>query len=324
MPSFIRTAAYILAGLCILLVASGVTALVMLKGKGIVGPEQFRNLILSTEEKAWLTEMSHRADEPAAKIHAAEAEPGFATEEQVVERIARRVNADRANEVLEQMRRDRAAVGERQAWIDRQNAEMALARADLERLKNRLDEREDELKKRSKSMEDERLKWALAQADAVKRTEALSGIELDRYREQARIYEQMKDAAWQSLRRFEPREIARYLKLMDGKKAAKMLTLAGQDKELPDISIAIQKAMLTIDLEDKSADLIGHLATLYGFMKGDQVVVYLKDSSPAEIVRILSAMAGAQKKQAEILDALRKADPERALDVERLMPKNPA
>jgi hypothetical protein len=324
MPSFIRTAAYLLAGLCILLLSSGVTALVLLKGKGIVGPDQFRNLILTREEKAWLAEMANRSDEPAAKTHAPATEPGFASEEQVVERIALRVNADRANEVLEQMRRDRAALSERQAWIDRQNAEMALARADLERLKTRLDEREMELKTRSKGMEDERLQWALAQADAVKRTEALSGIERDRYREQARIYEQMKDAAWQSLRRFEPREIARYLKLMDGKKAAKMLTLAGQDKELPDITIQIQKAMLTIDLEEKSADLVGHLATLYGFMKGDQVVGYLKDSSPAEIVRILTAMAGAQKKQAEILDALRKVDPERAVEVERLMPKNPA
>lgn len=324
MESFVRTAAYLLAGLCLLLIAAGVTALVVLKGKGIIGPQQFRDLVLTKEERAWITEMANRPEEPAERKRPEVALPGAATEQEVVERIARRVNADRANEVLEEMRRDRAGLEERQAWIDRQNAELALARTDLQRLKRQVEERDEELRRKSKSMEEERTKWALSQADSVKRTEALSALERERYREQARIYEQMKDAAWQSLRRFEPKEIARYLKLMDGKKAAKMLVLAEQDKELPGLATSIQKAMLNIDLDEKTDDLVAHLAGLYSYMKGEQVVAYLKDTSPAEIVRILAAMPGAQKKQAEILEALRKADPARSAEVERLMPKTPA
>jgi hypothetical protein len=324
MESFVRTAAYLLAGLCLLLIAAGVTALVMLKGKGIVGPEQFRDLVLTKEERAWLAEMASRPDEPAERQRPEAPVPGIVSEDEVVERIARRVNVDRANEILEEMRRDRAGLDERQAWIERQNAELALARADLQRLKRQVEERDEQLREQSRTLEAERTKWALSQADAVKRTEALSALERDRYREQARIYEQMKDAAWQSLRRFEPKEIARYLKLMDGKKAAKMLTLAEQDKELPGLATSIQKAMLTIDLDEKTDDLVAHLAGLYSYMKGEQVVAYLKDSSPAEIVRILGAMTGVQKKQAEILEALRKADPERSAEVERLMPKTPA
>lgn len=325
MDGFLRTAAFLLAGLFLLLVAAGVTALVMLKGKGVVGPEQFRDLVLSKEERTWLAAMKDRPEEPAEKKAPA---PTVIVERmpegEILERIAQRVNADRATEVLEQMRRQKASLDERQAQLDRQVVELGIARADLQRLRRQIEERDQELRAQRKSFEDERMRWALAQADAVKRTEALAGIERERYREQVRIYEQMKDGAWQSLRRFEPREIARYLKLMDPKKAARMLTLAEQDREQPGLATAIQKAMLTIDLEAPSTDLVAHLATLYSFMKGDQVAGYLAGSTPQQVVQILRAMDGQAKKQAEIIEALRRADAERAAEIERQLSKTGA
>lgn len=324
MDGFLRTAAYLLAALFLLLVAAGITALFLLKGKGVVGPDQFRDLVLSKEERAWLATMNDRPQEPAEKKAPA---PTVVVERmpesEILERIAQRVNADRATEVLEQMRRQKAALDERQAQIDRQAAEMAIARADLQRLRRQIEERDQELRAQRKSFEDERMRWALAQADAVKRTEALAGIERERYREQVRIYEQMKDGAWQSLRRFEPREVARYLKLMDPKKAARMLTLAEQDREQPGLAAAIQKAMLTIDLDEPSADLVAHLATLYSFMKGEQVAAYLSSSSPQQAVQILRAI-GQPKKQAETIEAMRRTDGERAAEIERLLSKTGA
>lgn len=321
MDSFLRTAAFILAGLFLLTVAAGITVLVSLKGKGVIGPEQFRELVLSKEERAWLVKMGEQAEEPAEKKAPATVVIERVPEDEILERIAQRVNADRATEVLEQMRRQKAALDERQALIDRQSAELGLARADLQRLRRQLEEREQELRDQRRGIEEERTRWALAQADAVKRTEALAGIERARYQEQTRIYEQMKDGAWQSLRKFEAREIARYLKLMDAKKAARMLTLAEADKELPGLATAIQKSMLTIDLDQKSDDLVAHLATLYSFMKGEQVAAYLRESSDQQVLQILQAMSGQPKKQAEILEALRKADPDRAGGIERQMTK---
>ncbi len=67
MDGFLRTAAFILAGLFLLTVAAGITVLVSLKGKGVIGPEQFRELVLTKEERAWLVKMGEQAEEPAEK-----------------------------------------------------------------------------------------------------------------------------------------------------------------------------------------------------------------------------------------------------------------
>jgi precorrin-6B methylase 1 len=54
-------------------------------------------------------------------------------------------------------------------------------------------------------------------------------------------------------------------------------------------------------------------------MKGDQVVQYLKGSSPEEVAEVLLALGTNVKKRAEILTALRTADAERATEIERLL-----
>ena len=322
MDGFLRTATNICALLFLLTLATGLSFLFLLKSKGVIGPQQFRDMVLTEEERAWLEGMRTRPPEPAHRpVEVVPNVPGGASEREIVERIAERVNSDRATELIEDLRRRTASLDERDAHLERTRTEQDLARAELARLRRQLDEQDLALKEEAKRLAEERTRWAMAQADAVTRTEALRDAELERYRAQVRIYEQMKDAAWQSLRKFEVREIARYLKLMEPKKAARMLTLAEQDKDLNGIATQIQKAMLSIDLEAPSQDLVAHLATLYSFMKGDQVASYLSDSSPERIVSILTAMSQQPKKQAEIITSLRIADADRAAQVERLMTK---
>jgi hypothetical protein len=323
MQGFLRTAAYILAGLCILLVAAGISTLVALRGRGDLSPENLRKLVLSPEEQGWLKKMNDRPAEPAEKPESAPPTPGAVTEDELLTRIAERANADRATQVIEELRRRRLALDERQAWLDQQNAEMALAKGDLERLRRQLDTSRQELEDERRRLDEDRAQWAAAQVRNTAAIQSLGEAEQVRYQQQAKLYEQMKDAAWQSLKRFEPKEIAKYLALMEQKKAAKLLTLADQDKTLPDgFTTAIQRELLAIDLKQTSADQIQRLASLYSFMKGPDVAGYLKGSAPEECADILLAMGDTQvKKRAEILEAIRATDADKAIDIQRQLLK---
>ena len=110
---------------------------------------------------------------------------------------------------------------------------------------------------------------------------------------------------------------------MEQKKAAKLLTIAELDKTVPEgFTTSIHRELLKLSLERKSSDQIQRLATLYAFMKGPEVVGYLKDSSPEEVADILIAMGeSATKKRAEVLEALRAVDADKAIDVQRQLLK---
>ena len=322
MDGFVKTAAFILAGLFILCVAMGLSLIVVLKDAGTINPEKIRDFVLTEEERSWLSQMRSKPAEPAAEVHHAAPAEGGATEEEILSRIAEKANASRATKVIEDLRLQKLALDERQAWLDQQNAELALARNDLQRLRRQLESKEQEIKDTAKKLEEERATWASAQAQNAKGIEAMGDAEKTRYQAQAKLYEQMKDAAWQSLKRFEPKEIARYLVLMETKKAAKMLSLAEADKTLPDDFVTnIHKELLRIDPNGASADQTTRLATLYAFMKGDEVVKYLRASSVEETVDILNAMKGNDKKRVEILESLRKADADKALEVQKALTK---
>ena len=327
MQGFLRTAAYILAGLCILLVAAGISTLVALRGRGDLSPENLRKLVLTPEEQGWLKKMNDRPAEPAEKPAHHPPTPGAVTEDELLTRIAERANADRATQVIEELRRRRLALDERQAWLDQQNAEMALAKGDMERLRRQLDTSRLELEDERRRLDEDRAQWAAAQVRNTSAVQSLGEAEQVRYQQQAKLYEQMKDAAWQSLKRFEPKEIAKYLALMEQKKAAKMLTLADQDKTLPEgFTTQIQRELLAIDLKRTSADQIQRLASLYSFMKGPEVAGYLKNSAPEDCADILLAMGDTQvKKRAEILEAIRATDADKAIDIQRqLLKRSPA
>ena len=327
MSGFIRTAAFILAGLCILLLTAGVATLIGLRSSGDLSPEKLRKFVLNEEEQAWLKKMVSMPAEPAEHKTEREPPPGGVTEDELLTRIAERANADRATQVIEDLRRRRLALDERQAWIDQQNAELGLAKGDLERLRRQLDASRKDLEDERQRLDDDRAQWASAQVQNTAAVHQLGEAEQVRYQQQAKLYEQMKDAAWQSLKRFEPREIAKYLALMEQKKAAKLLSIAELDKTTPEgFTTTIHRELLKLSLNRKSTDQIQRLATLYTFMKGPEVVGYLKDSSPEEIADILIAMGeGATKKRAEVLEALRATDADKALDAQRqLLKRMPA
>jgi flagellar motility protein MotE (MotC chaperone) len=177
------------------------------------------------------------------------------------------------------------------------------------------------LAERAKAQADEQARWAEAQASEAQRMQVMAEVEKARYRDQAKLFEQMKDNAWQSLRRFTPREIARYLALMDPKKASRLLVLAQQDQEYPTVAVAIHQEMLRIDLEAASGNQIQRLATLYSFMPADRILPYLDNASPQEVADLLVAMEATTppKKRAELMEALRKQDSRRELDVRTLI-----
>ncbi len=329
MNGFIRTLIYGLAAIAVVLLAGGVTMLAVMRGNGTISPEKVRSLVLSPEELAWLEAMKQRKDEPAeSRGHGSAGGHGDAgvdrpaDEEALLTHIAELANASRATQFVAELKRTRQSLDENRILLDRQASEVQQARAELIRLQARLLEREQALAEREKALSAEQARWAGIQADAQAKVNVLGEAERARLRDQAKLFEQMKDNAWLTLRRMEPREIAGYLAVMDGKKAARLLVIAAQDAESPGIALAIHRELMRVDLKSKGSDTIQFMAQLYAFMPAEQVMGYLATATAQEIADVLTAMGqggGQLKKRAEILERLRTSDPKRELEVERIL-----
>ncbi len=318
MAGFVRTLTILLAGLCLLLISGGVTTLVLLRKAGAISPEKARDWVLTEEERTWLADLRNKPPEKPERQEAV-VPPGGASEEELLARIAERANADRATTIIEELRRQKLALDERQAWIDQQHAELSLVRADLDRLKRQLEAQEQTLKDERAKIDGDRATWAAAQVSNAQGVQLMGEAEQTRYKEQAKLYEQMKDAAWQSLKKFEPKEVARYLALMDQKKAAKLLSLAEADKAVPeDFTLRIHRELLTLDLAGITAGQAGRLAQLYAFLKPAEAAGYLKSSAAEEVADILQAIPD-PKKRAGILEAIRSDNENQAIDVQRIL-----
>jgi hypothetical protein len=316
MNGFLRTLVAGLAALCLILVAAGVTVVVRMKSGGAFDPKALRDLVLSDEEKEWLAKMRERAPEPPPVQH----QPP-ANEQEMLGHISEMANAAYANQLIAKLKRQQEALDERQAWIDQQYADLQLAKSGGERLQRQLQAQDQQLRERLRQEQEEHARWAAVQVAEKTRLDVLGAVEKARYKDQARLFEAMKDAAWQSLRRFDPREIARYLAFMDDKKAARILVLAQQDPDLPGIAPAIHKEMLHQDLERSTGDQLARLAQLYAFMPTEQILPFLKEAPDQEVADTLKAMAvsGQVKKRAEILEGLRAADSKRELQIRHLL-----
>lgn len=316
MNGFFRTLAYGLAALCIVLLVGGLTALASLRANGKLSAQALRPLVLSSEELAWLETMRARPAE-AAEIPAASP----SNEQELLAHIAEMAGAAHANQLMTRLRRQQDSLDERQVHLDQQWADLQLAKAGLERLQRQVQEQERGLTDQAKVQADERARWAVAQANEAQRMQVMAEVEKARYRDQAKLFEQMKDNAWQSLRRFTPREIARYLALMDPKKASRLLVLAQQDQEYPTVAVAVHQEMLRIDLDGASGTQTQRLATLYSFMPAERIIPYLDHASPQEVADILVAMEvnTPPKKRAELMEALRKQDSRREQDIRQLI-----
>ncbi len=318
MNGFVRTISFGLAALCLLMLSCGVTALVVLKRGGALSPQVLRNLVLSPEEKSYLEAVRRRPPEPADDPAAAR---GGASEEQLLSELADMANASHVSQLVTKLRRQQQALDERQSYLDQQWADIQLARTGLERMQRQLQEQDQSAKELSRHQDEERARWAGAQAAEANRLQVVGEIEKARYKDQAKLFEAMKDAAWASLRRFEARDIARYLALMEPKKAAHLLVLAQADGEYPNLAVAINKEMLRLDIDNASGDQSERLAQLYSFMPAEQILPYIKDSSSEDIAAIMRAMAksGQVKRRAELMEALRKQDGKREMEVRRLV-----
>ncbi len=316
MNGFFRTLAYGLAALCVVLLVGGLTALSSLRANGKLSAQALRPLVLSAEEQAWLEIMRTRPPE-AAEIPAAPP----SNEQELLAHIAEMAGAAHANQLMTRLRRQQDSLDERQVHLDQQWADLQLAKAGLERLQRQVQDQERSLTDQAKVQADERARWAAAQANEAQRMQVMAEVEKARYRDQAKLFEQMKDNAWLSLRRFTPREIARYLALMDPKKASRLLVLAQQDLEYPTVAVAIHQEMLRIDLDAASGTQTQRLATLYSFMPAERIVPYLDNASPQEVADILVAMEANSppKKRAELMEALRKQDSRREQDIRQLI-----
>jgi hypothetical protein len=316
MNGFFRTLVYGLAAMGIVLLVGGLTALSSLRTNGKLSAKSLRPLVLSVEEQAWLENMHHRPAEPA-EVPVAPA----SNEQELLAHIAEMAGAAHANQLMTSLRRQQDSLDERQVHLDQQWADLQLAKAGLERLQRQVQDQERALADKAKIQVEERARWAAAQANEAQRMQVMAEVEKARYRDQAKLFEQMKDSAWQSLRRFTPREIARYLALMDPKKSSRLLVLAQQDQEYPTVAVAIHQEMLRIDLDGASGTQVQRLATLYSFMPAEQIVPYLDQSTPQEVADILVAMESVTpaKKRAELMEILRKKDSRREQDIRQLI-----
>jgi hypothetical protein len=318
MNGFMKTLIYGFAALGVLISTAMVTTLMQLRGNGTLTAQHLRPLILSEEEREWLKKMHLREEEPA---DVPQAPP--TNESEMLTHIAEMAGASHANQFLLKLRRQQQALDERQTFLDQQWADVQLAKAGLERLQRHVQELQRQSEENGKTQAEEQARWAQAQASEAQRMQVFAEVEKLRYAEQAKLFEQMKDNAWQSLRRFPPSEIARYLALMDNKKAARMLVLAQDDADYPNVAVEINQEMLRLDVNAASGDQIKRMATLYSFMPPAKVLPYLEKSSAEDIAGLMIAMASTAplNKQAALMEALRQKDSILEMKVRTLVEK---
>ncbi|HAT09141.1 MAG TPA: hypothetical protein DCS97_00755 [Planctomycetes bacterium] len=316
MNPFLRTLIYGLAGLCVVILAAGITALVMLKNAGVVTPERIRDYLLSPEERGYISAMKARTPEPAVRRET----PGL-DQEKLLADLAEIAGARHANALVEELRRRKDSLEERERWIEAREAEIRAARTDLARLARQLDAKRVEQDDAERKEKEERARYAQMQADEASRLAVATENEKARYGELAKLYELQKNDAWQTLRKLEPREVARILDVMDAKKAANLLKLAQQDAEYP-MAVALHRELMQLQPQAPTAEQVKRLAKLYSFMKPEQILPYLKGSEPQQVADLFAALAevgASDKDRAALLAALAKDDERRAKQVTDLL-----
>jgi hypothetical protein len=316
MNAFIRTLVYGLAALCVVMIAAGITALIGLKNAGVLTPVKIRDILLSPEERNYISQMKARPAE-APVVHET---PGL-DQEKLLADLPEIAGARHANALVEELRRRKDSLDERERWIEAREAEIRAARTDLARLARQLDAKRVEGSDAERLAKEERARYAQLQADELARTNTATEVENARYGELAKLYELQKNDAWQTLRKLEPREVARILDRMEQKKAANLLKLAQQDAEYP-MAVQLHRELMQLKPAQATESQVKRLAQLYSFMKPDQVLPYLEGSEPQQIADMLKAMAengSSDKDRAALLLALAKKDERRAKQVTDLL-----
>jgi flagellar motility protein MotE (MotC chaperone) len=315
MNPFVKTVVFGLAGLCVLLLVAGVTIATGLR-KSEKFPERLRDFMISPEERNYISQMKARPPEAPPVVET----PGL-NQEKLLTDLAEIANARYANALVEELRRRKDTLDERERWIESREAELRASRTDLTRLARQLEERRIEIAETERKAASERARFAEAQAAETSRVAAQKDTDRARYGELAKLYELQKNDAWQTLRKLDPKEVARIVDLMDPKKAANLLKLAQQDAEYP-MAVALHRELLALDPKASSSDQLKRLGRLYSFMKPEQVLPYLKGIEAKEVAELFKAMAEAgasDKDRSALLAALSKDDERRGRQVADLL-----
>jgi len=148
----------------------------------------------------------------------------------------------------------------------------------------------DEQAEAERKEAEKRASYAQLQADELARANIANEVENARYSELAKLYELQKNDAWQTLRKLEPREVARILDRMEPKKAANLLKLAQQDPEYP-MAVSLHRELMQLKPSEPTMSQTRRLAQLYAFMKPEQILPYLKGAEAQQVADLLKAMA---------------------------------
>ncbi|TVR44040.1 MAG: hypothetical protein EA402_08060 [Planctomycetota bacterium] len=314
MNGFVRTFIFAMALLGMLL-AGGLLALLLLLSANEDWRDGARNALLSPRERQLLQDAAARAAEPPRL-----APPSSIDMERLTSELADQLGRGQIRQLVEELRAKQAAVDDLRANMQREDAEIRLARADLMRVQRQIEEDKRRIEEERREIRADHERFARAQVENLQAIRALNEHEQRRYRELAQVYEAMRNDAWLQLRQMEADEIARILTFMQQRRAASVLALAARDLDHPGMSLAIHQALLRLDPEGETGSQIQRLATLYGFMSAEAVLNQLQQSTAAEVAAILIAMQGESPRLvADILTTLRRRDDPRELEVQRLM-----
>lgn len=319
MSGFLRT--FVIGLAALFLLAAGMVVTVGLTAGGDI-KRVMRSFILNDDERAAIENSRKQAVEPPMIQRI-----GHESEDELLEALAERVGSNKISQVHAELKAKLSSLRERDAYLEQRYTEMRIAEGDLDRKARQLKRERYDVVALIKEMKSEQAEFARKQSAIVMQIQVLSEVERKRMIDQAKIFEQMKDAAWKSLRNFSASEIARYLALMDSKKAAKILSLANVDDELPSIGYDIIKQWRLIDLEGVSGDQVQRLAGLYVYMPADEVAdILLRRNNVEEAATIMLEMQlqSGTKKIAALKVALQEKDPEFSAQVDRFLSQGTA
>jgi hypothetical protein len=277
--------------------------------------EAARAALLSEKERKQLADLAAREAEPARLPR-----PRTVDLDRLKQDLTEELGRGQVRALVEELEAKQAAMDDLQQRLQREDAEIRLAKADLVRLQRTLREREEKLIADRKEAAEEREAWAATKARQLQMVQVLGDVERAQAERMAKIYEAQKNDAWGSMRKLPLPEITRALSFMTTKNAAKIMAAAAKDIDYPGRSVEIHNAMLRMDTEGLTGNQIDNLAELYRYMKTEEVLQYLAGSSAEEIAAILLSMNNV-KQEAAILTAMRQREDPRELDVQRIMGK---
>ena len=104
------------------------------------------------------------------------------------------------------------------------------------------------------------------------------------------------------------------------KNAALLLKLAQNDAEYPTLAVALHHALMELKPKEPTATQINRMATLYTFMKPEEILPYLRGMEAKDVAVMLKAIIEIKPKSgSDLLAALTKQDERRGKQVTDLI-----